>query len=160
MAVAFAHYARFLDRTGSYIAGRSYQNFFVGETRTFDSVQYLFGPYGIAGLSSSRNGDSGQASLIATANEITVPLFSEAILNRWLLEVKTVSIIVAEATAFTESTVIASEVWACTGGSNDLERPTITLSSPLNAARQEIPGRILTRSMVGAIPPTGQIVIS
>lgn len=162
MAVAFAHYARFLDRSGNYIPGRSYQNFFVGEARTFESVQYFFGPYGISGLSSSRNGDGGQASLISTANEITVQLFSEAILSRWLLEVKTVSIVVAESAPFTESATIASEIWACTGGSSDIGQAqvVITLSSPLNAARQEIPGRVLTRSMVGAIPPTGQIVIS
>lgn len=160
MAVAFAHYVRFLDKSGQYIAGRNYQNFFVGESRTLSSIAYQFAPFGISGLSSTRNGDVAQASLISTANEITVPMFSEVILNRWLLEVKTVGITILEGQFFTEGMTIANEVWACTGGNSDLEKVSITLSSPLNAVNKEIPGRVLTRKMVGAIPPTGQITIS
>lgn len=160
MAVAFAHYTRFTDQDGAYVNGRNYQNFFVGESRTYQSIAYGFAPFNIVGLTSSRNGDVGQASLITIPNEITVPLFAEVILNRWMMEIKTVAISVAEDEPFSESMDIAMEVWACTGGTTEVDKITITLSSPLNAAMKEIPARVLTRAMVGAIPPTGQIVVS
>lgn len=160
MAVAFAHYTRFLDQDGVYVNGRNYQNFFVGENRTYQSITYGFAPFNIVGLTSSRNGDVGQASLISVPNEITVPLFAEIILNRWMMEIKTVAINVAENEPFAESMDVALEVWACVGGTTEVDKITITLSSPLNAAMKEIPARVLTRSMVGAIPPTGQIVVS
>lgn len=160
MAVAFAHYIRFIDREGLYINGRNYQNFFVGETRTFESLPYQFGPYAIVGLSSTRNGDVPQGSIVATPNEVMSPLLAEATISRWLVEIRTVSITVAEGMPFVEGRTIASEIWACTAGGADVERATVTLSSPTDAALREIPGRVLTRSMVGMIPPTGQIVIS
>lgn len=160
MAVAFAHYSKFLYKDGTEVPGRTYQNFFVGETRVYDSVNYYFAPYGISGLASSRNGDVPQATLIAACNQITVPLFSQVVLNRWLLEIKTVAIKINEDRTFTESGTISQELWACTGGTSDSERVSITLSSPINAVDKQVPGRVLTRAMVGAIPPTGQIVIS
>jgi hypothetical protein len=159
MAVAFAHYTRFIDVNGNYINGRNYQNFFVGETRNYQSISYGFAPFAIIGLTSGRNGDVGEASLVSVPNGITVPLFAEMILDNWMIEVRTVAIKIAEGEAFTESADIALEVWACTGGTADVEKITVTLSSPLNAAMKEIPNRVLTKSMVGAIPPTGQITI-
>lgn len=160
MAVAFAHYIGFVDKSGLEIPGRKYQNFFVGESRTYQSISYQFAPFAVVGISSSRNGDVGEGSLVSVPNEITVSLFSEAILSRWIIDIKTIAISMNEFQQFTESSTIASEVWACIGGSNENDRITITLSSPINAAMKEIPGRVLTRSMVGAIPPTGQIAIS
>lgn len=160
MAVAYAHYILFLDKDGNYINGRSYQNFFVGETRSYEARSYSFAPFAIVGLNSGRNGDVGQASLITTPNEITVQLFAEIILNKWLAEISTVSLLIRENQSFTESVLISREIWACVGGNSDVEKITVTLSSPLNATLKEIPGRVLTRAMVGAIPPTGQIVLS
>lgn len=160
MTVAFAHYIRFMDGSGNFIGGRNHQNFFVGESRTYDTILYHFAPFSVIGLSSSRNGDVPEASLISVANEITVPMFSESILNRWFVEIKTVGISVGEVGGFRERGTISVDLWACTGGNTDTERASIVLSSPLNAVGKEVPGRVLTRRMVGAIPPTGQIVIS
>jgi hypothetical protein len=160
MAVAFAHYTRFKTLEGEYVSGRDYQNFFVGETRSHNGNSYSFAPFTIVGLSSSRNGDVAQASLVSVPNAITSPLFHEVIISFWLIEITTVAINMNEDQTFTEGIDIALELWSCTAGTVDTNRITITLSSPLNAAQREIPGRVLTRSMVGSIPPTGQIVIA
>jgi hypothetical protein len=160
MDVAIAHYVRFKQRESGYVSSRSYQNFFVAESRNFGGVIYPFAPFTIAGNTSTRGGDAMQASLVSVPNDITVSLFAEAVSSRWLLEVKTVLLSRTSGTFFTESSTITEEIWACTGGNEDHEKATITLASPLDAARAQIPKRVLSSYLVGALPSTGAIYSS
>lgn len=170
MRVALANYIRFKYKDGTYIASRSYQNFFVGESRTLSGVIYPFAPFRISGNISNKGGDASQASLTTVPNALTVGICTEAVLNYWLLEISTYLItatslaqptgnqlIGTEAGSFTEGGLIATELWSCTTLSQDYEKITITLSSPLDAVRRQIPRRVLSQNLVGSVPTTGNI---
>ena len=156
-ALAIAHYVRFLGKGGSY-KGANYQNFFIGEARTYGGIKYFFAPFMVAGTASTRGGDVGQSALIMPPSDLSVGMAADAITNRWLVEVSTVRITATEGQTITEDTTYSTEIWSCTAGSSrPHESIRIELSSPLDAARATIPGRVLSRYMVGAVPPTGQI---
>ena len=168
--IAIAHYIRFKYKDGAYVPSRSYQNFFVGEIRALADVQYSFAPFRISGSISNKGGDAGQASLTTVPNALTVGVSTEAVLNYWLLEINTVLInatsiapetgnqlVGTETGSFTEGGLIATELWSCSNMNQDYEKITITLSSPLDAARKQIPRRVLSQNMVGSVPSTGTV---
>lgn len=173
MQVAIAHYIRFKYKDGSYVPARAYQNFFVGETRSFQDIIYAFAPFRITGNISNKGGDSSQASIVTIPNAITVGVATEAVLNYFMVEVKTIivnattlaqpgsnQLIGTETGSFTESGVVAQEIWSCGNMSQDYEKISISLLSPLDATRKQIPKRVLSQNLVGSVPPTGNIVAS
>lgn len=154
--IAIAHYVRFRLREGGYVPARSYQNFFVGETRTYSGADYQFAPFLLHGGSSNRTADQGQASLLMEPNEISVNLMTEAVGSNWLVEANTVYITADEGVAFTEEGLIASELWSCSGYRQE-RGLSLILSAPLDAARAQAPTRALSSRLVGSLPATGQI---
>lgn len=173
MRIALANYIRFKYKTGEYVPARAYQNFFVGESRTVSTVIYQFAPFRITGNISNKGGDTAQASITTIPNALTVGLATEAVINYWLVEVKTLVIntetlapengnqlIGTNAGSFTEGGLISTEIWSCSTMGQDYEKITITLSSPLDAARKQIPRRVLSQVLVGSVPPTGTIAAS
>lgn len=170
MQVALAHYIRFKYKDGNYVPARAYQNFFISEARTFQSTSYQFAPFRISGTISNRGGDTAQASITTIPNSLTVGLSTESVLSYWLVEIKTVAIIATtlapetgnqliglETGSFSEAGVIATELWMCGNLSQDYERITISLMSPLDATRKQVPSRVLSERLVGRVPPTGTI---
>lgn len=158
MDLAIGHYVRFKLRGGSYIPARSYQNFFIGETRTFQSASYEYGPFAISGSGGTRGGDQGQSALVMPANDISTNLLAEAVLSNWLLEVNTVYITADELTAFAEAALLSREIWSCSSAAlNPADQQQLTLSAPLDAVKAQVPKRVLSSKLVGSIPPTGAI---
>lgn len=155
--VALAHYIRFLDKSGAYILNRNYQNFFVAEQRTFASVGYVFAPFGLTGMTSTRGGDNPSSNMVSIPNELTVSLVAEAVISSWLVQVQTVNITVTEGGSMTEGAVLMSDIWACSGSNQDHEKIVLILSSPLDATQAQIPRRVLSSYIVGSVPPTGAI---
>lgn len=155
--VAFAHYIRFLDKSGAYIPNRNYQNFFVAEQRTFSGVGYVFAPFGLTGMTSTRGGDNPTTNLVSIPNDLSVSLVAEAALASWLVEVRTVNITVTEAGSMTEGAVLISDIWSCSSGNQDSEKIVLILSSPLDATQAQVPKRVLSSYLVGSVPPTGAI---
>lgn len=155
--VAVAHYVRFKTKTGRYVARRNFQNFFIGETRTYLSNDWFFAPYTVTGTSSSRNGDGANSTFVTIPNALTVGFCIEAVEARWLLEVKTVMIKCYEAEPFVEDTVIATEIWNITSYSQDFEKLQLNLGSPLDAVQLQVPKRVLNQYLVGSVPATGSI---
>lgn len=158
MDIVIAHYIRFKTKGGSYLSGQAYQNYFVGETRNYSGVSYDFAPYVVVGTSSSRGGDVPQANIVTVPNNITLGITSEAILNGWLVEVATVLLGRTSGTVFSEQNTIANELWSCSSGGKKDDTATIILSSPLDAARQQFPKRVLSSYLVGSTPPTGNVI--
>lgn len=158
MDVAISSYIRFKAKNGGYIANRNFQNFFVGETRQYSGNYYPFAPFVISGNISTRSGDSLQANLVTIPNELTVAFISEAISNFWLME-HTVVLLAHNQTnnTFSENQLLSTELWSCAGGHQDDEKITISLNSPLDAARAQIPRRVISAALVGSVPPTGNI---
>lgn len=173
MQVTVAHYIRFKYKDGTYIPARAYQNFFVGEARTFQDVYYQFAPYRISGVISNKGGDTAQASITTIPNALTIGVATESVLSYWFVEIKTVIInasttapssgdqlVGLEPGAFSEAGVIATELWMCGNLSQDYEKITIALMSPLDATRKQVPNRVLNENLVGKVPPTGSIYAS
>lgn len=168
--VALANYIRFKFKDGSFIGAANYQNFFVSEVRAFNGVNYQFAPFRISGNISNKGGDNAQASLTTIPNALTVGLATESVLNAWMVQVSTLFVTVTsnaslygdqlfgpEPGSFTEGGIIATEIWMCGNMSQDYEKITIGLLSPLDAARQQIPKRVLSETLIGSAPPTGFI---
>lgn len=173
MKIALANYIRFKYKDNTYVPARSYQNFFVGESRTVQGIAYPFAPFRITGNISNKGGDTAQASLTTIPNALTVGIASEAVLNYWLLEVSTYIItpsslapeagnqlIGIETGSFSEGGLVTTELWSCSTMGQDYEKITISLASPLDATRRQIPRRVLNQVLVGSVPPTGTIAAS
>lgn len=157
MDVAIGHYITFQDKCNNVIPGRAFQNFFVGETRSWEGVSYAFAPFGVSGNASSRNGDGASATLVTVPNALTVGIAVEAAILRWLVKIRTVNITCTEGAAFQEACTLAIETWNINNYTQDDEKITLAMSSPLDATRLQVPKRVLSQYLVGAVPATGAI---
>lgn len=159
MDVAVATYIRLKNKCGNYVALRNFQNFFVAETRSFEGTQYVFAPFYVSGNISTRGGDSMQANLTTVPNALTTSMVVEAVLNSWLIEVKTL-LLSFDGSNFSEDTVLSQQIWSCVSSTQDFEKLSIALSTPMDAARSDVPKRVLNSHLVGSLPPTGSIFSS
>ena len=157
MAVAFCNFFRFKIKGGSYIAGRNYQNFYIGTDRAYSGVTYSFVPLGIAGGGGKRGGDRGRGAIIAPPGPIGVNFFAEACDNNYLAEISTVEV---DPITLGTLSLISRDLWLCVGLESTSDRVSLTLSSPLDAVDGQIPRRVLSNYLVGALPTSGNITFS
>ena len=107
-AIALCNFVRAKDRSGNYIAGRNYQNFFISKNQSYDGVTYRFAPFAFNQNAGTRGGDRSDCSLILGLNDIAVNFAHEIAEGERILEVKTVEVdtssfevnIVKKSTAF------------------------------------------------------------
>ncbi len=157
---SFAEYIRFVDKAGNYIAARAFQNYFINKARLYEGTYYTFAPFGVSGSSSKRGGATASGGLVTVPNELTVSLFTEAILSGWLVEIQTVIITTAEGVEPTEGTTALTQIWACSGGPQNDQKCSINLRNPFDAVVQQVPKGVLSSYRVGNLPPTGSILSS
>lgn len=155
-AFAFVNYARFMVNASTATA-YAYQNFSVNVTRAYAGVTYSFLPFAVSTGAGSKGGDRSEAVLGAGTNEISVNIFAEAVQSRWLLELKTVSL---DITDFSDDALIRSELWRVASYDMDTEKVLLKLTSPLDAVRSDVPRRVLSTELVGALPSSGSLVVS
>lgn len=160
MDIAIGQYIKIRDKEGTPIPDRTFQNFFVGETRLWEDTLYSFAPFVISGNTSSRNGDGVSATLVTVPNDLTVGITVEATIYQWMIEVKTVHITCSEGMPFQESSTLAIETWNIASMSQDNDKVTLTLASPLDATKLQVPKRVLSQFLVGGVPATGSIYSS
>ena len=138
-----------------------FQNFFVNATRTHNvnsfPQTYEFAPFALATGSGEKGGDRSTNTLVTGASTeigatIILNLFRQAVDERWLLEVETVSL---DPSTFADDQLISTETWRV--GSYEMDTKTITLRliSPLDAVQGQVPNRRLTEDLVGALHTTG-----
>ncbi|MGA1730713.1 MAG: hypothetical protein ACO4B5_10835 [Steroidobacteraceae bacterium] len=155
-AFAFCNYTRFLTRTGG-STGQAWQNFSVNQTRTYGGITYKFAPFAVSTGAGSKGGDRSEASIGTGADPISVNLFAEAADERWLVEIKTVSL---DPLSFSDGALIRSEIWRV-GRPEFLDGTAVLrLTSPLDAVRDQVPNRYLTTRLVGALPTSASLVVS
>jgi hypothetical protein len=155
-AFAFVNYSRFLTSAGAATA-YAYQNFTINQSRIYGGVTYQFAPFAYTLGAGSKGGDRSDSSLIAGLDPISVNLFAEAAENRYLLEVKTVSL---DPETFADDVLVRTELWRVAQYEMDTQKVVLRLSSPLDATKGDIPKRRLSTKLVGALPSTGSLVIS
>lgn len=149
-----------MEKTGNYIPARAFQNYFINKTRLFSGVQYEFAPFAVSGTSSKRGGATSSGGLVSIPNDLTISIFTEAILSGWLVEIKTVIITTNEEAALTEDSTALTQLWACSGGPQDQEKCSINLRNPFDAVSAQVPKGFLSSYRVGNLPPSGNIISS
>jgi len=155
-AYAFVNYIRFKTQADAY-TGTPYQNFSINESRTYSGVTYSFAPFAISSGGGARGGERSNASLVAGTDAISVNLFAEAVQNRYMLEIKTVSL---DPLTFADEALVASEIWRVASYDMDTSRVVLKLTSPLDAVKAQVPRRTLSTALVGALPTSGALVVS
>jgi len=151
---------------------RSYQNFFIGETRSFAGGSYQFAPFSISGDLSTEGAESGEAELLAPANILTGAILWESAELRYLLQIRTVLLTGTPPAnrsgipTWTEAGTLSCDVRVCDGMSYTDAVPgesesaavfALRLKSPLNAVVGTSPTRRLRDDQVGALPSSGGI---
>lgn len=164
--VAICQYMRLLTREGVYALNHNYQNMFIGHTRDYDGVTYRYAPYKITGNGSIRGGDGIRAKLATVPNKITIPLTTDILLRRLLIEIKQVFVLVPapsdeligpRLSEFQDLQLINRQIWSCSSCTRDRETMTVILASPLDAIENHAPMRVYNSKMIGRAPATGYI---
>lgn len=174
--LALAYYLQFMSPDGRPLtpAGvRSYQNFFIGESRLFGGNVYQFAPFSLSGDLATEGAENGEAELLAPANILTGAVLWESVNERFLVQVQTVLLtgIPPEdrngIPTWDEAGALACDMWACDGLSYTDAVPgesesvavfALRLTSPLNAVVGTSPTRRLRDDQVGALPSSGGIL--
>jgi len=151
--LAIGIYLKLLDSSGN-DTGYQFQNFFQGETRTYNGVDYVFGSFGFSGGTLDLEGGNISASLIFSVNPVSLSVFGQAVNDFWLAEIRTVWL---EPEALTETAQHSEELYAITGYNHDGNQLSVRLGSPIDAVQSNVPRRVLTTALVGELPSTGQI---
>ena len=155
-AYAFVNYVRFKTQADAY-TGTPYQNFSINEQRVYAGVTYNFAPFAVSSGGGARGGERSSATLVAGTDAISVNLFAEAVQNRYMLEIKTVSL---DPLTFADESLVASEIWRVASYDMDTTRVVLKLTSPLDAVKAQVPRRTLSTALVGALPTSGALVVS
>ena len=141
---------------GTFISLDNYrfQNFFQGQTVTWDGANYTFAGFGYSGSSVDLQGGNIDAQLIFVVNQLSLNMAKKAADERQIATVKTVWL---NPTTLVPEKNFMEDVFMVTGFEHDSNRLGLRLSSPLDAISGDVPRRRLTEKLVGALPSTGQI---
>lgn len=149
MTIALVNYVRFKQRNGNFINGYYFQNFTINGTRTFRGDTYSFAPYAFNANSANRGGDRSDCAMVWPLNDIAVNLAEEMASKNRLMQVDTVSI---KLDNYANDTLINTELWRVAGYETDVEKVVIRLQTPLDAVAANVPARVITEELVGALP--------
>lgn len=160
---AFCNYVKFLEPSGSAYVETAYyfQNFTVNGTRVRGGDTYIFAPFAIGTGGGEKGGDRssnvlGIGASTQAGSTIILNLFKQAVEQRWILQVETVSLNIS---TFADDLLVSTENWRVASYEMDTKVIKLRLISPLDAVKGQVPRRKLNEELVGALPTTGQISI-
>ena len=131
-----------------------YQNSQPGQNITKDGQQFQYLSFIYQGAAKNRTGDNMEAQLVMANNVISMSTANRAVQDRWNIEVSTCSMRLSD---FTVARVLTTEFWLAASLVYDFETIEVTLSSSIDAVGTSAPNKVLTSSMVGALPTSAQI---
>ena len=137
--------------------GYQFQNFHVGETRSYNGASYMYAGFGFSGGTLDLEAGNVSASLVFAVNELDLVVFKQAADSRWLAQIRTVWL---DPDTLDETGTYGEELYAVTGFEHDTSRLSVRLGNPLDAVSQNAPRRVLTQKLVGSLPSTGNINLS
>ena len=153
MTLAIGTYIKLVDRDKA-ATGYQFQNFHVGENRSYNGASYMYASFGFSGGTLDLEAGNVSASLVFAVNELDLVVFKQAADARWLAEIRTVWL---NPDTLDETATYSEEVYAITGFEHDTSRLSVRLGNPLDAVSQNAPRRVLTQDLVGSLPSTGNI---
>lgn len=155
MTIAIGTYLRFQDRTGVDV-GFNFQNFFYNESRVYNGVTYTFANFGFSGSSTDLTAANISASLVFAQSLLPSNIVKSACDKYWIVNIRTVWL---NPDTLAETSDYLEEYYSAVSFEHDLSRLVLTLGSPMDAVRSEVPQRVLTQELVGSLPTTGAINI-
>jgi len=144
-------YVQLLTRDGA-PTGYAFQQFHVGETRTYQGVDYQHAGFAYSGASLDLGFPNAEAVLAFNADVLALNIWKQAADDLWIAKIRTVWL---DPETLEETGVEMLDTYAITAYVQDLQQVSVTLGSPLDAIGGDWPRRVLTQAMVGALPPTG-----
>jgi hypothetical protein len=139
----------FIELDGNYL-----QNFFQGETVSWQGQGYLFAGFGYSGSSVDLEGGNIESQLIFSLDELSLGLAKNAADRRSIAVIRTVWL---DPDTLVPKSNYMEDTFMVTGFEHDSSRLGLRLSSPLDAISADVPRRRLTETLVGALPSTGQV---
>ncbi len=131
-----------------------YQNSKPGELISYRGTEYPYLPFIYQGAAKNRSGDNLEAALVLSSNSISMGYAVQATQGRWNIRIDSCSMNPVD---FTVGRTLTTEHWITASLSYDLETVEVLLSSSIDAVGASAPTRSLTKSLVGALPVTGQV---
>ena len=137
-----------LVRDGSIVS--RWQNFWIKENVN----GYSFIPFGFSGLTTNRQGDNIDATLVFPNNELSRQWALEATQQRWIARVKVMTFDPADKTNETLLHNYIGQVSSSGWGETAIN---LKLNTLLDAVGGDIPARRLSQKLVGYIPTSSNI---
>lgn len=157
---AIVSYIRFKERRGGPYLPFAYQNYYVNESRVYQSVSYAFAPLGVSGGGGRQGGERSRGAIVCPYNTLVQNVFWQADSNRWLVEIASVEV---DTQNEQELALLTRQFWSCRiEGNIEAGKPgysVLQLSSPLDTVNATVGGRPLSQSLVGALPTSGAITV-
>lgn len=141
---------QFLDLTDGKGSIFQWQNFWIKET--VDG--YSFVPFGFSGMTTTRQGDNIDATLVFPNNELSRQWALSSVKERWLAKVK---VVLFDPEDKSKQTLLYNYVGQVATGAWDETAINVRLNTMIDAVGGEIPARRLTQSLVGDLPTTSNI---
>lgn len=157
MTISICNFIRFKNRSGGYVEGYNFQNFFVDEKRTRAGVIYIYAPLAVTAGAGTKGGDRSDSALVSVPSALAMNIFTEAARNDWLCEI---SVVLLDPETLAEQLLITVETWTCSKPETTTDRAVLRLASPLDAVDGQVPGRTLSSVLVGSLPSTGSLSVS
>lgn len=151
---ALATFVSFQSQEGVPV-GLDIQNFYAEQVRTYEGRQFMWAGFGYTGAAVSLAAANVEATLVFMVTDLMLSYAQLAHQQRWLARVWTVWL---DPDTLDETSDQLEEVYSVSSWTQDLSNLAMTLSSPLDAQDAEIPARVLTRTMVGDLPPSGSVL--
>ena len=124
-----------------------------------DDPNYYYLPFIYQGAAKNRSGDNLEAALVFANNPLAMNRAREAVANKWTIEVFVCRVDPENMTPITTygSSYLTHDVWLAASMGYDPTTIEVLLSSGIDAVGSNAPNRVLTTSLVGHLPTTGQI---
>lgn len=127
-----------------------WQNFWINETIN----GYSFVPFGFSGLTTNRQGDNIDATLVFPNNDLSRQWALSSIQGKWLAKVQVVLFNPENKAA---RNTLFTYVGQITNGAWDDTAINIRLNTLIDAVGGEVPARRLTQKIVGNLPTSANI---
>ena len=124
-----------------------------------DGEDYYYLPFIYQGAAKNRSGDNLEAALVFANNPLAMNRAREAVVNKWTIEVFVCRVDPENMTPITTygNSYLTHDVWLAASMGYDPTTIEVLLSSGIDAVGSNAPNRVLTTSLVGHLPTTGQI---
>jgi hypothetical protein len=145
---------QFFDLVDANNQTHRYQNYYVGQSKTFGGVSYSFAPFQVEGATSSLNGDNEQIQILFPATTYAIKLVEAGEGNRK-------SRLILSTRFVNENGGISDNgprgIFVGLGASFSTETVELRFSSALDAAASQFPATTLTSDNAGVLPLESQL---